>query len=87
MAADPNLVCPDCGSDTFTQKRYCQVQFTVNVTDYGIDDIAQQIVDSGERDESGITCEGCGADYEHDTDELLTREAYEAFLAEDEDAG
>lgn len=73
------LVCPECGCDTFDQRRYVTVNVTVRLRDGGCDleDVSEDILDRGETDESCIVCQDCGEDYPHDTDELVTPEHYE----------
>lgn len=74
------LVCPDCGSDSFTQTRTTRTEFTVSldVNGHMVDRDDGVCMDSGERDEDGIECQDCGASYDCDTDELITVEAYNA---------
>lgn len=84
MSYPDSLVCPRCGFATFEQVRTCRVEFDVRVTEFGIEDAGPGTVqDAGERDESGIECGDCGESFDFDTDELLTRDAYNEQEADD----
>lgn len=68
------LVCPECGESTFTQRRYAVIEYSVQVDNHGGEyDCGEAIVDGGDRDEP-LRCD-CGAEY-HELSELVTEETY-----------
>lgn len=68
-----NMVCPDCGSSTFTQRRYATVKCTMEFAYGQFIDYADEIEDAGDRDED-IYCDGCDRTIEDD--DLITEDDY-----------
>ena len=71
-----NRVCPDCGSEQFTQTRIMSVDVTMEYDPAagGWCDMSEEITDGGERD-GDITCDDCGLGVSGD--DLVTEETYD----------
>ena len=76
-----DYVCPECGCETFIQRRIVATEVQVKVSSYGLEDEAEEILDRGD-DDGEITCVDCGASYDGSPDELTPADEY----ASDNDA-
>ena len=67
------MVCPDCGSNEFTQQRVALIEYTMTYDHGQWLDGAESVQDGGDRD-TDIACADCGRDIEDG--DLVTEDAY-----------
>lgn len=72
-----NLVCRNCGHDTFEQVRVTQTRYTMQHDDRaGWWELSESCEDGGDMGDHEIVCADCGETIE--ADDLCTPEAFEA---------
>jgi hypothetical protein len=71
-----DLVCPECGSRDFKQRRYAIIDCGIRVGEggYEYDTDEDEIIDGGDRDEP-IRCDDCGDEYD-ELSMLMTENTY-----------
>lgn len=75
------LVCPNCGNNSFLQLRTTRTAYTVEINDWGFEEVESVTVDAGDISETDVKCTECGKYFPSDSLEFVTPREYDRLRA------